>query len=250
MFISDAGGVGIGTNSPAAKLHVNGADEGIRIQGTATGASNYAYATFYDAAGTRIGYVGDGSSGDNDLFLSADIGNVNLETAGLRRLTVTQSGNVGIGTGAPAAKLHVVGTAGNATGVWSTVSDRRLKKDIEPIEKALETVERLQGVTFHWKDAEKDAQFGRVRGLIAQDVEKVLPEWIKTDPDGYKRLEPIGVDALLIEAIKELKTENENLKTKVSELDRLQTEMAKLTVLVEKLAAQEEKPAKVLTSTR
>ena len=115
-----------------------------------------------------------------------------------------------------------------------------MKRDIEPIAQALETVEKLQGVTFRWKDEKKDAQFGRVRGLVAQDVEKVIPEWIKTDPDGYKRIEPIGVDALLIEAIKELKAENEELKT----------ELQKLNERMEKLAAKKNEQDKKLGQLR
>jgi hypothetical protein len=116
--------------------------------------------------------------------------------------------------------LYCNGTAGNNTGVWSNLSDRRLKKEIEPIQNALETVGQLQPVSFRWKDEKKDAEFGRVRGLIAQDVEKVIPEWIKTNLDGYKQIEPIGVDALLIEAIKELKAENEDLRERILKLER------------------------------
>jgi hypothetical protein len=135
-------------------------------------------------------------------------------------MTILANGNVGLGTITPAARLHVNGSAGNNTGVWSNLSDRTLKTDIQPIQGALETVEALQPVSFRWKDAKKDTEFGRVRGLIAQDVEKVIPEWIKTDPDGYKRIEPFGVDAPLIEAIKEPKAENEELRNRITELEK------------------------------
>lgn len=84
-----------------------------------------------------------------------------------------------------------------------TVPVPRMRALRQLLSMLLETVTQLQGVSFRWKDPQKDAEFGRIRGLIAQDVEKVLPEWVKTDPDGYKRIEPIGVDALLVEAIKE-----------------------------------------------
>lgn len=95
------------------------------------------------------------------------------------------------------------GGTGNNTGVMDFVSDRRLKRDIAPIEGALNTVAALQGVNFNWKDPEKNATYGRIMGFIAQDVEKVLPQWVKTDKDGYKSLSKIGVEALLVEAIKE-----------------------------------------------
>ena len=69
-----------------------------------------------------------------------------------------------------------------------------------------------------YKDFEKDEEYGRVRGLVAQDVERVLPEWVKTDPDGYKRIEPIGINALLIEAIKEQQKQIEALESKINSI--------------------------------
>ena len=54
--------------------------------------------------------------------------------------------------------------------------------------------------------------------FIAQDVEGVLAEWVRTDPDGYMRLEPIGIHALLIEAIKEQQKQIEALEKKFSSL--------------------------------
>lgn len=109
--------------------------------------------------------------------------------------------------------LTVNGNAGNTTGVWVNNSDRRLKRDIKPIPNALETVLKLQGKSFRWKDPQHDAKQGRVMGLIAQEVEPVLPQWVKnTGPNGTKQIEPIGDIALLIEAIKEQEREIKALK--------------------------------------
>lgn len=102
------GNVGIGTGAPAASLHVVTADgEGIRIQGPAVGAPNGAYITFADSAGTDIGYVGDGSSGDRNTFLASYVQDVELITPAGRVLTASANGNVGIRTQAPIAGLHV-----------------------------------------------------------------------------------------------------------------------------------------------
>jgi len=86
--------------------------------------------------------------------------------------------------------------------------------------------------------------------LIAQDVEKVIPEWIKTDPDGYKRIEPIGVDALLIEAIKELKEKVSRLEKLQNENEKLSAEMAELKKLVQKLTSEKKEGEKKLGQLR
>ena len=113
---------------------------------------------------------------------------------------------------------RVDGGVSNTTGVWATFSDRRLKKDIVPIKNALATVSRLRGVSFNWKDSSKDARHGKARGLIAQEVERVVPEWVKTGSDGYKSVETIGMDAVLIEAIKELKAQSDRQQTEIESL--------------------------------
>jgi len=231
MRIDPSGNVGIGTTVPSSKLHVREDLDGNHVliidnQSTGTTSAQGIYFNSEDGTGTNgaaiLAFDNSHPTAPATLRIVNNVsgGKIDFNTGLQTRLTISNAGDVGIGTASPAAKLHVNGTAGNNTGVWSNLSDLRLKRDIEPIEGALETVEQLQGVSFRWKDAEKDTQFGRVRGLIAQDVEKVIPEWIKTDPDGYKRLEPIGVDALLIEAIKEQQKQIEELKAEVLKLKK------------------------------
>ena len=114
--------------------------------------------------------------------------------------------------------LHV---DGDITAFSSTVSDERLKSNILIVDNALDKVSQLNGVTFNWK---KDNSASA--GLIAQDLEKVLPSAIKEkqlpfksdDEEVYKTVEYSQVTALLVEAIKELKEQNELMKAEIEEL--------------------------------
>lgn len=98
---------------------------------------------------------------------------------------------------------HVNGTSitcsGKITGLdVGITSDRRLKQDIAPIQDALSIVNQLEGVTFNWIESGRPDV-----GLIAQDVEKVLPEMI-LEEDGEKSVKYANLVAVLIEANKEL----------------------------------------------
>ncbi len=90
-------------------------------------------------------------------------------------------------------------------------SDIALKENINPITNALDKVLQLGGYSFDWKNKKR----GSSTGLIAQEVEKVLPELVK-DHDGlinHKTLNYNGIIGLLVESIKELKMEIESLKS-------------------------------------
>ncbi|GEM_PF-1904427 len=105
-----------------------------------------------------------------------------------------------------------------ADGVYNQISDIRLKKDIQPIPNALKRVSQLQGVNYRWKDESSGTELRM--GLIAQDVEKVFPEIVSTDEQGYKSLAYSSLVAALTEAIKELKTEVDHLKEEIKALQK------------------------------
>jgi hypothetical protein len=100
-------------------------------------------------------------------------------------------------------------------------SDQRLKTQIEPVRDALATVEKLRGVTFAWRDPAPEltgdggglpGRYPRALGLIAQEVEPVLPEVVTTTPDGMKALDYGKLTALLIEAVKEQQRSIDDLR--------------------------------------
>jgi hypothetical protein len=110
---------------------------------------------------------------------------------------------------------------GNITAYSTTTSsDRRLKKNVQPITNALDKVQALKGVTFDWKNEVKGKD---QLGFIAQDFEKVLPSMV-TEVDSFdddKKIKTINYGstvALLVEAIKDQQTEINNLKSLVQQL--------------------------------
>jgi len=142
------------------------------------------------------------------------------------QLVVHSNGNVGVGTGTttvPAEKLHVGGNIVATGDITAFYSDERLKDFSGKIDNALEKVSMLNG--YYYTGNEVAAELGydtetRQVGVSAQEVESVLPEVVKTAPislDGetdYKTVQYEKLVPLLIESIKELKAEIEELKRK------------------------------------
>jgi hypothetical protein len=110
----------------------------------------------------------------------------------------------------------VIDERGNVTaGAFFYSSDRALKKNIRPVQNSLEKIIALTGMTFNWKrDGRQDM------GLIAQDVERVYPELVATDPrTGLKSVEYGNLIAPLIEAIKEQQQQINILNNKIESLE-------------------------------
>jgi hypothetical protein len=133
------------------------------------------------------------------------------------------SGNVTI-TGS----LTVNGDVNGATGGTCTCSsDARLKKNIEPLPSAtaLQQMLKLKGVNFEWKNPEEHQNHnGTQTGVIAQDVEPVMPQWVGEDKKGFKTVDPDArtVLALTVESFREVKAENDELK---AQLDKQQAQI-------------------------
>jgi hypothetical protein len=162
------------------------------------------------------------------------------------RMVIMPDGKVGIGTFTEfptlGDKLQVfgdirVGTTGTngcinnfaGTGLIGTCSsDRRLKKNITRFGPVLDRLTSLQPVHYFWRASEfPERHFGTEQnyGLIAQDVEQVLPELVKTDSEGFKAVDYSKLPLLTVQAVKELKSENDALKLRIAELERRMTEV-------------------------
>ena len=120
--------------------------------------------------------------------------------------------------------LYVQGTA-YATGTWSS-SDAWFKKNISSIDNSLNKIMKIRGTKFEFRTDEfKDYQFaeGPQFGFIAQELENVFPELVKTESDGYKSLNYSGMIPVLLEAIKGQQVQIDELKALVNTLIANQT---------------------------
>ena len=150
-------------------------------------------------------------------------------------------GNVAIGDTSPSQKLFVNGNtkintalgvgvnpsstsgridASNDVVAFST-SDERLKKYIKNIKNPLEKISKINGVTFEWKKTDEKMKKevhsfeGHDVGVLAQELEEVLPEVVATRDNGYKAVKYEKIVPLLIEAIKEQQKQIDELKSRL-----------------------------------
>ena len=163
-------------------------------------------------AGTGIDVAADAISVDVSDFMSNGSNNRVLTATG------THAMNAEANMTFDGSTLDVTGAiraTGDVTAFYS--SDKNLKQNIVNIDNSLDKVSKLNGVYYNWtKEAqEKHSHFGEEKevGVIAQDVEAVLPEIVATREDGTKAVRYERLCALLIESVKELKKEIEELKT-------------------------------------
>jgi hypothetical protein len=215
MVVKADGKVGIGTTTPGFICDAAGR---IRLRQGPGGASDSAglwlFQTIPNNDRAFIGLLND-----NQVGFFGNTG------AGWGLVMDTTTGNVGIGPGGPNAnKLFVNGNI-FATGPITPPSDMRFKTNIAPLTDVLGKVETIQGVTYNSNELFESVvgrpSGGRQIGLVAQDVEKVFPELVHTwHDDGYKAVDYDRFTAVLLEAVKELKSKNETLERRVEALEK------------------------------
>lgn len=161
-----------------------------------------------------------------------------LGANGTAQLTIEPGGDIGIGLTNPSYKLHVNGKI-RTNGINET-SDGRLKKNVKSVENALDKVLALNGVTYEWRINEfpdKEFKEGVELGVIAQEIEKILPEVVDTDKEGYKSVQYSHIVPVLIEAIKEqqriIASKDCELQVVKSDMSLLKAEVAEIKELLE-----------------
>ncbi len=197
--------VGIGLDNPQTKLHVQG--DHLRLSSIADVDKYIQFRT--DGTALDIDAINAPLYIQSGAFLAMGLG-------------IT---NVGIGTDNPGYKLQVgeVGDGSEArANAWLALSDLRWKKNIELIADPLDKITKLSGYYFSWKNSpNQDRQIG----VIAQQVETVLPEIVSTDVQGYKSVDYDKLSALFIEGFKE---HQHIIKEQQSQIDLLKEEIGQL----------------------
>jgi hypothetical protein len=205
-----------GTNVAKAELGTSNASE--LSSGTLADARLSANVTLNNASTISAGTLDDARLTANVTLNNAStISTGTLDIARLGTTADPQFNSIGVGTTASATTGQIRATD-DITAFYS--SDVALKENIHNIPSASEKIEQLNGVLFDWKqeyidnNGGEDGYFVRKSdvGVIAQDVEKVLPEIVGTRPNGIKAVKYDRLCALLIEGFKEMKQEIKQLK--------------------------------------
>ena len=183
--INTLSSVGIGTTNPTAV--VTSANTAVLAVGIVTA---------YKFYGDGSGLTGAGSTVFNDLTTNQEF---------FPLFTSTIAGTI-TASGISTSKLTYNPSTGQLTAVnFNSTSDINLKENIHTVENALETVNALRGVSFDWKETGEGSY-----GVIAQELQEVLPDLVKNAE--VKSVNYNGIIGVLIEAVKELKKEVEELK--------------------------------------
>ena len=165
-------------------------------------------------SGSPVGTAGTINFGSGIDVSQISVGIVTV-TSGVPHFIKTSAGihtlsSVGIGTTNPTSALQVAGTV--SAQDFNTTSDQSLKINIATIEDALEKIELIRGVEFNWSKSPHAPSMG----VIAQEVESVFPELVAdTNP---KQVNYNGLIGVLIEAVKELKADNEILRAMIEDI--------------------------------
>jgi hypothetical protein len=204
--------VGIGTSSPSETLEVNGAVKA--SGGFIFGNTNsYIYEGSDDTINFRVGsdgpYVEFNDAGSGVLELGNAGGELALTSFGTERMRIDSSGNLLVGTTSGSDKVTVNGTV-SATN-FNTTSDATLKTNVETLSGSLDAVKSLRGVSYDWIESG-----GSEIGVIAQEVEAVIPDVVSTNDEGIKSVKYGNIVAVLIEAIKEQQAQIDELKSKLN----------------------------------
>ena len=153
------------------------------------------------------------------------------------RMRIMSTGNVGIGVAAPSHILQINGQGRATNSAWATSSDRRLKDIDGNYEYGLNELRKIKTYRFHYKkdnplQLPSDKAF---QGVMAQELQKIMPEAVTKQADGYLTVSTDPIFWATVNAVKELNAENDRLK---AEVEQLKAALAKQNKTTESLSAR------------
>lgn len=240
------GDIGMGTNAPTRTLHLRrtAGNTDILVENTSAD-SRGGIRLRNDVQEYR--FMVDGLS--SDAFNIVDVNST------LSRFQITTAGLVGIGREPLVNALEVEGDASKTTiGDWLANSDRRLKKNIQGINNALETINKLRPVKFMYNDTflskHPTTKIKYYYNFIAQEFREVFPNSVQDDGEGYLQIDTHNVRPVLVGAVQELskmvddlQTENLALQDKIRELQFVSAQMDDLKDRMAQLESMFQRPA-------
>lgn len=245
--VAEVGGANPVVLSPRTRLSPAPAALYALRAGEASKAAEATKATSADFAGAaNTAIVADSASSANSVPWSgitnkpSGFADNTDNTAGwLENSGVTYTGNqVAVNTSfSNGFDFAVSGTAAKTGGgSWASYSDARLKHDVTPLKGTLDRLLQLRGYSFEYNTdavANNLALPGTQLGLIAQEVQRVFPDWVQTDKHGYLFVTERATTALMVEALRDLRTEKD---TQLEELRKAKdAEIADLKARLERL---------------
>lgn len=206
---------GNGDNSLFMRLEDNVISDGMNNKTIAISMQNFAYNGWTIYAGGPDGYYGVAPKAF-EIWEYPVLPGWNSECC-RRRFIIESTYNMVTAGGPTNLILQSNGNVCSASGSFVTCSDMRYKENIQPLENPLKKLLQLNGVSYNWNVEQFPNRFTNENtqiGLIAQEVEKIYPELVSTDAEGYKAIDYTRLTPVLLEAIKELnnrmmKMENE-----------------------------------------
>jgi hypothetical protein len=199
---------------------------------TINGSANNPYMTF-NVSGVTRGRIGVTDTTTSNIYFSNSASS--SSGIGLKITGFTNVNNISpcYGNGTATNNLTDLGASGTrwkniyagsniyagADVVAYSSSDERLKDNLERIQQPIEKIQKISGYEFDWND-NQDTFEGHDIGVVAQEVEKVLPEIVETRENGYKAVKYEKMVALLIEGMKEQQEQIKELQEQVQELSK------------------------------
>jgi len=220
FLIRAQGGIGVNMTSPQAPLHVTGGgDASLASGGNIISGS----------------VLGPNIVIDNNEIIARNNGATSPLYINSPGGTVAING----GLADPSFALQVNGAAAKpGGGSWSTTSDARLKDVGQPFTRGLEAIDKIEPRHYRYQrgnplDLPSDREYV---GLIAQEVQKAIPEAIEPNKTGYLQINNDPVLWTMLNAIKELKAENDELKTKAARVEAMEKELAEIRAAIKQMA--------------